>query len=85
MEMKSVIIDFSETQSLSTCPIWWRGFISSLPKSGVNGVPHDVLVSELEKYNGILHDGVAGLIEAIEFKSQEDFDTFRLIWILHGE
>jgi hypothetical protein len=83
-----VSVDFTSYYDLYDCPAWWRNFILYiLRESGnrVTGITHFEISCAMEKFRGVITDNKkTGEIDAIEFETDEDLNTFKIYWTLYG-
>lgn len=86
-----VQVDFSEYRFWSTCPVWWRNFVDKTlkdwPRYGrCTDERNSVLADAIAVYNGRIIDEESGSeeIDYLEFDTEDDFNAFKLIWIIHG-
>lgn len=79
-----VRVDFTIYQSFSSCPGWWRNFVTCTTKGKTNREVDKLIFDGMLKFNGAMIENGADDVEELVFETEEDFNAFRLYWTLYG-
>jgi len=83
-----VRVDFTTYKGFSTCPEWWRNFVTftlrGMDSKGI-GEKNFALDRGIEKYHGTMIDSEDPEdVDALEFETEEDLNAFKIYWTLYG-
>jgi len=74
-----VRVDFREYESLSACPIWWINFVMYITRNNLSSY------EAFKEYGRIIPEPDMDDIQFLEFNSENDYNQFRLFWMLYGK
>jgi hypothetical protein len=78
-----VTISFIEYSCFSSCPEWWRRFVTEAGPNPVDSteVQNRVFEAALKTYNAKIIDSPTGDIDYLTFSDESDFLAFKIRWM----
>jgi hypothetical protein len=82
-----VRVDFTNYKCFSACPNWWRNFVLFTTKGKTNKDVDKAIADGMSKFNGIMVEdkGKSEDVEELIFETENDFNAFKIYWVLYGE